>query len=119
VEKPTDGGILLTLKAPEDITSPQALKRIGPNVARVHAGLHVWEVNAALERHGLALANMGAIANQVGDDVDHVVHTGDHILPIWVYFGIGVLEMRWGGWPGFGQCGRHCQPGEGLYQPYG
>ena len=52
-------GAKLALVAPSD---GSAVTRIGPTAVRVHAGLHIWELNAALELIGLALSNLGAIS---------------------------------------------------------
>jgi len=55
-------GVMIQLLAPANIS--EAVVLLGGGVVRVHAGLHLWQLNAALEELGLALPNLGAIANQ-------------------------------------------------------
>jgi len=55
------GAVVVVMSPPTD---GSAIQRLGSGTVRVHAGVHIWQVNAQLEAWGLALANMGAIANQ-------------------------------------------------------
>jgi L-gulono-1,4-lactone dehydrogenase len=55
------GAVVVTLSPPTD---GSAIQQVDASTVRVHAGVHIWELNAQLEVWGLALANMGAIANQ-------------------------------------------------------